>query len=56
MTFMAALIDMSAETQRDYTQFAGVGGQILGYLTTPLTPPPVNYVVPLPSRFAAGSS
>ena len=48
-----ALVDMSAETQRDYTQFAGVGGQILGYLTTPLAQPPVNYVVPLPKMPAA---
>ncbi|HAJ34864.1 MAG TPA: hypothetical protein DCL15_04110 [Chloroflexi bacterium] len=48
-----ALVDMSAETQRDYTQFAGVGGQILGYLTTPLAQPPVNYVVPLPRMPAA---
>ena len=45
---VVALIDMSPQTQRDYSQFAPITGQILGYLTTPLAPPPVEYTVPLP--------
>ena len=45
---VVALVDMSAQTQRDYSQFAPITGQILGYLTTPLVPPPVEYTVLLP--------
>ncbi len=50
---VVALIDMSAETQRDYTQFVPAQGQILGYLTSPLVPSPVTYSVPLPIAPAA---
>ena len=45
---MAALIDMSAEVQRNFATFAPIGGQIIGYLTAPLSPSPTSYKVPLP--------
>ena len=45
---VAALVDMSAEVQRDFATFAPIGGQIIGYLTAPLSPSPTRYKVPLP--------
>ena len=33
---VVALVDMSAEVQRDFATFAPIEGQIIGYLTAPL--------------------
>jgi C-terminal processing protease CtpA/Prc len=45
---VVALIDMSAEVQRDDTTLAPVEGQIIGRLTAPLAPSPTTFEVPLP--------
>ena len=42
------LLDMVHVVQRDGTQFAPIDSQILGYMTTPVAPPPLGYAFDLP--------
>ena len=42
------LLDMVHVVQRDRTQLAPVESQILGYMTTPVYPPPMGYAFDLP--------
>jgi len=42
------LLDMVHIVQRDGTQFAPVDSQILGYMTSPVFPPPLSYAFNLP--------
>jgi C-terminal processing protease CtpA/Prc len=42
------LLDMVHVVRRDGTQFAPVDSQILGYMTTPIFPPPLGYAFDLP--------
>ena len=42
------LLDMVHIVQRDGTQFAPIDSQILGYMTTPVYPPPLGYAFDLP--------
>jgi C-terminal processing protease CtpA/Prc len=43
-----ALLDMVHVVQRDGTQFAPIDSQIIGYMTTPVAPPPLGYAFNLP--------
>lgn len=42
------LLDMVHVVQRDGTEFAPIDSQILGYMTTPVAPPPLGYAFNLP--------
>ncbi len=42
------LLDMVYVVQRDGTQFAPIDSQILGYMTTPVAPPPAGFAFNLP--------
>lgn len=45
---VVALMDVSRQIQKNYTDWVPRSGQILGMLTSPLSPPPVSYQVDLP--------
>ncbi|MGL4649408.1 MAG: S41 family peptidase, partial [Caldilineaceae bacterium] len=45
---VVALMNISGFVQRDDSQFAPIDGQVIGYLTSPLSPAPASYEIKLP--------